>query len=80
VPNTGSKRYSDYYRMIEGISERLLAARLKELTNYDLLERAVTPTTPVQVTYTLSVRGRELLVSLAPLIKWGQKWDLKGSD
>src|SRR5690606_28944259 len=58
----GARRYSDYYRMIDGISERLLATRLKELTTYNLIERVVTPTTPVQVTYNLSDRGKELLV------------------
>jgi DNA-binding HxlR family transcriptional regulator len=69
----GAVRYSDYLRMIEGISERLLALRLKELTQHELLERRIIPTTPVQVTYSLSPIGKELLVSLAPLIRWGQK-------
>lgn len=71
----GAVRYSEYYRMIDGISERLLAQRLRELTEYELLRREVIPTTPVQVRYTLSDRGRELLGSLVPLIRWGQKWD-----
>lgn len=35
----GVLRYSDYYRMIDGISERLLATRLKERTTYNLIER-----------------------------------------
>lgn len=71
----GAKRYSEYYRMIDGISQRLLAQRLKELTEYDLLRREVIPSTPVQVYYTLSDRGRDLLLSLVPLIRWGQRWD-----
>ena len=71
----GATRYSEYYRMIDGISQRLLAQRLKELTEQDLLVREVIPTTPVQVRYHLSDRGKELLASLAPLVRWGQKWD-----
>ena len=71
----GATRYSEYYRMIDGISERLLAQRLKELTEQDLLVREVIPTTPVQVRYRLSGRGKELLASLTPLVRWGQKWD-----
>ncbi|MEU6577870.1 helix-turn-helix domain-containing protein [Streptomyces sp. NPDC046805] len=71
----GAERYSEYHRMIEGISQRLLAQRLRELTEHELLQRDVIPTTPVQVRYTLSGRGRELLASLVPLIRWGQKWD-----
>jgi DNA-binding HxlR family transcriptional regulator len=35
----------------------------------------VVPTTPVQVRYTLTERGRELLIGLMPLVRWGQKWD-----
>lgn len=71
----GAKRYSEYYRMIDGISQRLLAQRLKELTEHDLLLREVIPSTPVQVYYTLSDRGRDLLLSLVPLIRWGQRWE-----
>jgi DNA-binding HxlR family transcriptional regulator len=71
----GAHRYSEFQRMIDGISQRLLAQRLKELTEQDLLAREVIPTTPVQVRYTLTDRGQELLASLFPLIRWGQKWD-----
>ena len=71
----GATRYSEYYRMIDGISQRLLAQRLKDLTEQDLLVREVIPTTPVQVRYRLSGRGKELLDSLVPLVRWGQKWD-----
>jgi DNA-binding HxlR family transcriptional regulator len=71
----GATRYSEYYRMIDGISQRLLAQRLKELTEQDLLVREVIPTTPVQVRYRLSDRGKELLDSVAQLVQWGQKWD-----
>jgi DNA-binding HxlR family transcriptional regulator len=53
----GATRYSEYYRMIDGISQRLI------------------PTTPVQVHYHLSSRGKELMDSLTPLVRWGQKWD-----
>lgn len=71
----GARRYSEFQRMIDGISQRLLAQRLKELTEQGLLAREVIPTTPVQVRYALTDRGQELLASLFPLIRWGQKWD-----
>ena len=71
----GAERFSDYYRQVDGISERLLALRLKELTQQHLLERTVIPSTPVQIKYTLTEGGRELLIGLAPLIRWGQKWE-----
>jgi DNA-binding HxlR family transcriptional regulator len=70
----GAERFGEYYRMVDGISERVLAQRLRELTERDLLHRDVVPSTPVQIRYRLTERGQELLVSLAPLIRWGQKW------
>jgi DNA-binding HxlR family transcriptional regulator len=66
--------------MIDGSSQRLLAQRLKELTEQALLAREVIPTTPVQIGYTLTDRGQELLASLVPLIRWGQKRDPESRD
>jgi DNA-binding HxlR family transcriptional regulator len=70
----GARRFSEYRRMIDGISDRLLAQRLRELTELGLLRRDVIPSMPVQTQYLLSERGQELLMSLAPLIRWGQKY------
>jgi len=70
----GAQRYGEYHRMIDGISERMLAQRLREMTEHDLLRREVIPSTPVQIRYLLTERGHELLASLAPLIRWGHKW------
>jgi hypothetical protein len=38
------------------------------------VDRQVTPTTPVQVTYQLTQVGRELMASLQPLVRWGLRW------
>jgi len=70
----GAQRFGEYHRMIDGVSERVLAQRLRELTERELLRREVIPSTPVQIRYSLTERGQELLASLAPLIRWGQKW------
>jgi DNA-binding HxlR family transcriptional regulator len=71
----GAERFTDYYDLVEGISDRLLAQRLRELEHHQLLKRTVLASTPVQIRYTLTERGRELLVGLTPLIRWGEKWD-----
>jgi DNA-binding HxlR family transcriptional regulator len=34
----------------------------------------VVPSTPVQVTYRLTPRGRELMAALQPLVRWGLRW------
>ena len=57
-----------------GLSDRLLAQRLKELERDLLIERHVIATTPVQVRYVMTERGQDLLDSLQPLVGWGQKY------
>lgn len=71
----GAERFTEVQHAVEGISSRLLAVRLKELESQTLIERTVVPTTPVDVRYTLTPCGRELLVVLMPLIQWQQRWN-----
>jgi DNA-binding HxlR family transcriptional regulator len=66
----GARRFGEYRRLVPGISDRLLAQRLKELETYDLMVREVVPTTPVQIRYTPSASGAELIGALQPLIAW----------
>jgi DNA-binding HxlR family transcriptional regulator len=70
----GAERFGEIQHGVDGISSRLLAVRLKELEDNKIVERTVVPTTPVQIHYTLTQRGRELLTGLMPLIRWRQKW------
>jgi DNA-binding HxlR family transcriptional regulator len=67
----GSTRFSQYRAAIEGISDRLLAQRLRELETEGFIKRTVTPTTPVLVEYRATERGRELMQLLQPLAEWG---------
>ncbi|MFD0508889.1 winged helix-turn-helix transcriptional regulator [Streptomyces chiangmaiensis] len=48
----------------------MLSQRLKELEAEGLIERTVTPTTPVQIHYRLSPDGRALVDALQPLARW----------
>lgn len=69
----GARRFSEYRRLVVGISDRLLSQRLRELESLGLLEREVIPTTPVQILYRPSVRGEELITALQPLLGWGSR-------
>ena len=69
-----AQRFGDYRSMIPGISDRLLSQRLKELEVEHLIVRDVIPSTPVQVRYRLTDKGRELVEALQPLVAWGTKW------
>ena len=67
----GAVRFGDIRWRVDGISDRLLALRLKELEAAGLVTRTVVPTTPVQVRYGLTKRGHDLTVALQPLVDWG---------
>ena len=67
----GARRFGEYRAMIDGISDRLLSQRLKEMEGLGLIGREVVPSTPVQVLYRPSARGTELLAVLEPLIAYG---------
>lgn len=54
-------RYGELRRALDGVSSKVLAARLKELVEKGVLEREVLPTNPPTVEYALTEMGRELL-------------------
>jgi len=67
----GARRFSEYRAAVTGISDRVLAARLRELEQEGLIERHVKPTTPVTINYTPSTEGLRLIDLLQPLTEWG---------
>lgn len=66
----GARRFTEYRAVVEGISDRLLSVRLKELEAEGLVARTVTPTTPVTITYAPTPRGRSLISAAQPLAQW----------
>lgn len=68
----GAERFSEVLRAVPGLSDRMLAARLKELETHGAIVRTVTPTVPVQVRYRLSPYGEKLLDAVLPLIEVGR--------
>jgi DNA-binding HxlR family transcriptional regulator len=71
----GASRFSEVAATVEGLSDRMLALRLKELEHAGLLDRTVEPTVPVTVRYRLSPRGRDLLAALQPLASYAGRWE-----
>ena len=76
----GSERFSSILESVDGLSDRLLAARLRELESHALLSREVVPTVPVQVLYRLTPAGNDLIEILHPLVQWSQKWEQRSGD
>jgi DNA-binding HxlR family transcriptional regulator len=71
----GAARFSEIAASVDGLSDRMLAARLRELEQMGLVDRIVEPTTPVSVRYRLTARGQDLLAALQPLVGYGQRWE-----
>lgn len=70
----GATRFTEILTSVEGISDRMLSKRLRELQLAGLVERSIIPSTPVQVRYVLTERGSSLLAAIQPLVAWGHTW------
>ena len=65
-----STRFNALRRRIEGISQRMLTVTLRSLERDGLVSRAVRPTTPPEVEYSLTELGHSLAGPLAGLGIW----------
>ena len=65
-------RFSELMRGIDGISQRMLTTTLRNLERDGMLTRHLFPEVPPRVEYTLTARGRELLVPVKSMVQWIQ--------
>ncbi|MEU3513186.1 helix-turn-helix domain-containing protein [Streptomyces longwoodensis] len=78
---TDQCRYAQIKAAVPGVSDTMLAQRLRELQRDGLIERHVMPATPVQVEYRLTPKGRDLEPVLDAIIAWSHTWiPLSASD
>ena len=68
---SGTHRFNELLRQIDGVSRRMLSATLRQLERDGLVERHVYARVPARVEYELSAAGQHLLVALVPLAGWG---------
>src|SRR3954463_14787085 len=68
---SGTHRFNELLRQIDGVSRRMLSATLRQLERDGLVERHVYARVPARVEYELSPAGEHLLVALVPLAGWG---------
>jgi DNA-binding HxlR family transcriptional regulator len=69
----GPVRFSEITRLIPGVSERMLSARLTELVDAGLVERQVLEGPPVGVQYQLTPKGAALRPALDELQNWAEQ-------
>ncbi|WP_043616993.1 winged helix-turn-helix transcriptional regulator [Nonomuraea candida] len=66
----GPLRFHRLRDRIEGISEKMLSQNLRVLGRDGLLDRFVEPSTPPQVTYSLTPLGEQAVAHLCELFTW----------
>ena len=67
-------RFSELVRNIPGgISERMLAATVRDLEQAGLVARKVYPEVPPRVEYRLTPKGESLVPLLEQLFEWAEK-------
>lgn len=74
--SSGTRRFRELQRAIEGISQRMLTLTVRRLERDGLILRTVYPTVPTTVTYELTERG----ASLTHLVKHLADWSLANKD
>ena len=68
--HTGTKRFSELHRAIDGVSERMLTKTLQELEADGMLIRKSYNTVPPQVDYTLTEFGAQASNKMFELVDW----------
>jgi DNA-binding HxlR family transcriptional regulator len=69
----GKKRYSELLRSLDGISPKVLAARLKFLEGEGIVDRQVFPVVPPHTEYRLTVLGKSLARVIYAMRDMGRK-------
>lgn len=73
----GRNQFSSLRKSIPGISEHILAARISSLTQQGLIRKNdVEHTIPLQIVYTVTKKGEELLFFVDKLCQWDRNWKL----
>jgi DNA-binding HxlR family transcriptional regulator len=67
---SGTRRFSELKREIDGISQRMLTVTLRNLERDGLVSRRIYAEIPPRVEYTLTELGESLLGTVISLVKW----------
>ena len=69
----GKKRYSELLKSLEGISPKMLAARLTFLEAHGIVNKKIYPVVPPKTEYQLTALGRSLSDVIAAMAVFGEK-------
>jgi len=70
----GPRRFCELTSLVEGLSDRVLSDRLRELEVEGIVTREVYPNIPVRVEYQLTEKGRALKTVVEAIQGWANDW------
>lgn len=71
---TGTKRFSELERSLEGISPKTLSERLSALEREGMLSRRTFAEVPPRVEYSLTEKGQALVTLIGAMREYGKRW------
>ncbi len=71
---SGTKRFNQLERSLEGISPKTLSERLRSLEEEGVLHRQTYAEVPPRVEYSLTEKGRDLVGLIESMRGYGEKW------
>ncbi len=72
----GPRRFGEIHAAIPGLSDRLLAERLRELEREGIVTHEYDEGPPAHSDYTLTQAGRELEPAMQAIGEWAERWAL----
>ena len=76
----GPQRFCELTATVEGLSDRVLSDRLRELEVEGVVDRIVYPQIPVRVEYKLTEKGLALEPVVEAIHEWAEKWVMLPED
>lgn len=70
----GPQRFCELTALVEGLSDRVLSDRLRELELEGVVKRVVYPQIPVRVEYELTEKGYALKPVIDDIHNWAEQW------
>ena len=71
---SGPRRFCELTSTVEGLSDRVLSDRLREMESAGIIERVVYPQIPVRVEYRLTGKGQALKPVVDTIHTWAEHW------
>ena len=73
----GAKRFSELFRALNGVTQKMLTQQLREMERHGLVKRQIYAQVPPKVVYSLTPLGQSLKPVVDAMCRWG---DLHGSS